>query len=173
MKRHLRLMLLIGFILAPALGSASYLIEFKSGSKFATSHYWTTGNTVHFYSHGGVMGVPQSMIKRISTSDQAPKPEIRTQPVEQAKENKQEQTEEAPPEPIKTQETDIEALKKKKVALEEKLDETKRIYEQATESGSREEIQSALQEFLRYRDALVQYHKEILEQNNNELPKWW
>ena len=57
MKRNLYLMLIIGLVLPPSFCGASYLIEFKSGSKFVTSHYWTTGNQVHFYSHGGVMGV--------------------------------------------------------------------------------------------------------------------
>ena len=46
MKHYLRLMLVVGLILPPTLCGASYLIEFKSGSKFVTSHYWTTGNKV-------------------------------------------------------------------------------------------------------------------------------
>ncbi len=48
MKRNLYLTLIIGLILFPSFCGAAYLIEFKSGSKFITSHYWTTGNQVHF-----------------------------------------------------------------------------------------------------------------------------
>ena len=165
MKRLLHLMLVIGLILPPALCGASYLIEFKSGSKFVTSHYWTAGNLVNFYSRGGVMGVPKTMIKQISNTDESPQPEIETQP--------EVKTKETPPEPKAKKDIDVEALKKKKTELEDKVRLAEEVFKQAAVKGNNTEKKAAIQEFLKHRNAFVQYRKEILEQNNNELPEWW
>ena len=167
MKRILYLTLIIGLILSPSFCGASYLIEFKSGSKFVTSHYWTTGNQVHFYSHGGVMGIPQTMIKRISNSDQPPQIEIEVQPEEPTKENKIELESE------KQEDVGVEAQIKKKTELEDNVRLAEQKFKQAAINGNNTEKKSAIQEFLKHRNAFVQYRKEILEENNNELPNWW
>ena len=165
MKRLLHSMLVIGLILPPALCGASYLIEFKSGSKFVTSHYWTTGNQVNFYSNGGVMGIRKTMIKQISNTDQSPQPEIETQPEVQPKKT--------PPEPKAEADFDVEALKKKKTELEDKVKRAEEVFKQAAVKGNDTEKKAAIREFIKHRDAFVQYRKEILERNNNELPEWW
>ena len=167
MKRNLYLTLIIGLILFPSFCGASYLIEFKSGSQFVTSHYWTTGNKVHFYSHGGVMGVPQTMIKRITNSDQTPQIEFKVQPEEQIKENK------SALESEKQKDIAVEAQIEKKIELEDNVRLAEQKFKQAAVNGTKTEKKAAIQEFVKHRDAFVQYRKEILEENNNELPNWW
>ena len=191
MKRLLYLTLIIGLVQPTSFCGASYLIEFKSGSKFVTSHYWTTGNQVHFYSRGGVMGVPQTMIKHISNSDQTPQIElkvqpeeqtnsdqtpqieIKVQPEEQAKPEEQAQENKIELEPEQQEDIGVETQVKKKIELEDNVRLAEQKFKQAAINGNNTEKKAAIQEFLKHRNAFLQYRKEILEENNNELPNWW
>ena len=111
------------------------------------------------------MGVPKTMIKQISNTDESPQPAIETQP--------EVKTKETPLEPKAKKDMGVEALKKKKTELEDKVRLAEEVFKQAAMKGNDIEKKAAIREFIKHRDAFVQYRKEILERNNNELPEWW
>ncbi len=60
----------------PGLSAASYLIQLRNGRQVATSQYWKDGQTIKFYSAGGVGGVPESAVLRIQTVEDPPESDL-------------------------------------------------------------------------------------------------
>src|ERR1043166_102539 len=60
----------------PGLSAASYLIQLRNGRQVATSQYWKEGQTIKFYTAGGVGGVPENAVLRIQTVEDPPESEL-------------------------------------------------------------------------------------------------
>ena len=56
----------------PGLSAASYRIQLRNGRHVATSQYWKEGQTIKFYTAGGVGGVPEGAVLRIQTVEDPP-----------------------------------------------------------------------------------------------------
>src|SRR5689334_11575353 len=60
----------------PGFSAASYLIQLRNGRQVATSQYWKEGQTIKFYTDGGVGGVPESAVLRIQTVEDPPESDL-------------------------------------------------------------------------------------------------
>src|SRR5712692_1605028 len=142
----------------PGLSAASYLIQLRNGWQVATSQYWKDGQTIKFYSAGGVGGVPESAVLRIQTvedppesdlagaSEQKATPQVERQVASQAEqkattlaEQKATPQAEVQRDREKTFKLDLEAYQQKKEEIKSQLNTALERYREASGPEHREE----------------------------------
>lgn len=79
MKILTPIIVIIIFLIYPAIGFSYYYIHLKNGRGFETYQYWEEGEQIKFYIYDGIMGVPKDSVKEIKGTyrgvifDQKPK----------------------------------------------------------------------------------------------------
>ncbi len=170
MKKFIPLIIIL-FIICPAICFSSYLIELNNGSKFITYQYWEKGSLIKFYYYGGVVGIEKDLVKGIRESDLPHKEEKASQKPEMASKEAGKKDGEGTKEEM--EKIDVTFYKNKKSALMEKYREAKKKLQQATKDHNRalqREANNELKEISKQRAAIAM---EIKEKNNGILPKWW
>lgn len=69
MKRLILIIIILSFVTIPREGLTNYLIKLNNGGKFITNAYWEEGNTINFFSGGGIVGIPKNQISTITDSE--------------------------------------------------------------------------------------------------------
>ncbi|MCF8076457.1 MAG: hypothetical protein K9K63_06245 [Desulfotignum sp.] len=69
MKKWIWIILILPFLTMPKESPANYLIKLNNGGRFITNSYWEEGNTISFFSGGGIVGIPKTQISTIADSE--------------------------------------------------------------------------------------------------------
>ena len=166
MKKFIPL-IIISFIIWPAVCFSSYLIELKNGSTFITNYYWKKKDQIKFYYRGGVVGVGKDFVRKIRKSGRvyieetiiqnaAQKPQLRRQKADKTDNDL----------------VDIEYYKREKQKLEQELYEAKQRYLISLEKGDKETKRAASKDALKINIQIDQLKKELKEKNRG-VPEWW
>jgi len=176
----------------PGLSAASYLIQLRNGRQVATSQYWKEGQTIKFYTAGGVGGVPENAVLRIQTVEDPPESELAgaaeqkaTPPVErhvapQAEQKATPQAEQkATPQAEvqrdreKTFKLDLETYRQKKEEIQAQLNTALERFREASGPENREEKAKIQQEITAWSKQLFHIRDEIKQKYQGRLPEEW
>ena len=69
MKGFIRLIIILTFLMYPAVSFSSYFVRLKSGASFMTYSYWEKNGQIRFYHAGGIVGFHKSLVKEITYTD--------------------------------------------------------------------------------------------------------
>ncbi len=175
MKKFIPL-IIIPFIICPAVCFSSYLIELNNGAEFIIHHYWEKDNLIKFYYYGGVVGIPKNFVKAIRKSDIAYKEktdskkkridlesEINEKPKMTGTEKKE-----------KYETVDLEYYKEKKSLLAAELNRTLDKLREATKNEDRKAKKKARDEVKKISAKMYELTAELIKKNNGKMPEgWW
>jgi hypothetical protein len=174
MKKFILIIVTIAFFIYPSVCLSSYLIELKNDSTFITNYYWKEGRQIKFYYRGGVVGVEQSLVRKIRESDLPYKEEV----VKEKATPTPNVPEVAPKEAGKkteaeSKEIDVEYYQRMNEELWDKYRDAKERYDQSkvhrdefVGNDAKKEIKEAL-------DKLTELSRELKKKNKGVLPDWW
>jgi hypothetical protein len=176
----------------PGLSAASYLIQLRNGRQVATSQYWKEGQTIKFYTAGGVGGVPESAVLRIQTVEDPPESDLvgaaeqkgtsqgERQVAPPAEQKATLQTEqkatsqaEVQQEGGKASKLDLEAYWKKKEELKSQLDMAVERYRDVSSARDPEEKTKIQREITAWSKQLFDLRDEVKKKNQGRLPEGW
>ncbi len=159
MKKFIPL-IIIPFIICPAVCFSSYLIELNNGSKFITYQYWEEGSQIKFYYSGGVVGIPKDSIFKISESEKEFREEM-------------ESIEIAPEDKLKKK-INFEYYKNKNLQLKAKLNEAIKRIRESSKNKDLEAKNKAREDMRKISGQIYDLADELKEKNNGVLPDdWW
>jgi hypothetical protein len=69
MKRWIWIIMILSILTIPKESPANYLIKLNNGGRFITNSYWEEGNTINFFSGGGIVGISKNQISTITDSE--------------------------------------------------------------------------------------------------------
>jgi len=175
MKKFIPL-IIIFFIIWPAVCFSSYLIELKNGSTFITNHYWKEGRQIKFYYRGGIVGIEKNFVRTIKKTDIEYEEEIDSEKNITDMESKTNGktgivTRE---EKIKPETLDVKYYIKRKIELVAKLDESLEKIREATHNKDQEAKKKARDEMRKISAKIYDITDKVKEINNGKLPEgWW
>lgn len=172
MKKFIPL-IIISFIMLPAVCFSSYLIELNNGSKFIIYRYWEKGNLIKFYYYGGVVGISKDLIRKIEKTDLVYEDRVYIEETIIQNAAKKPQPPRQKAEKTDNDLVDIEYYKREKQRLEQELDEAKQRYLSSLEKGDKETKHAASRDALKINIQIDQLKKELKEKNKRVLPEWW
>ena len=172
MKKFIPL-IIISFIIWPAVCFSSYLIELNNGSKFIIYQYWEKGNLIKFYYYGGVVGISKDLIRKIEKTDLVYEDRVYIEETIIQNAAKKPQPPRQKAEKTDNDLVDIEYYKREKQRLEQELDEAKQRYLSSLEKGDKETKHAASRDALKINIQIDQLKKELKEKNKRVLPEWW
>ncbi len=174
MKKFIPL-IIIPFIIWPAVCFSSYLIELNNGSTFITNHYWKERRQIKFYYYGGVVGIEKEFVKAIRESDAAYKEEIDSkQNGVDTKSKINEKSDITTTEKKENGTVDLKYYMEKKTALTAELDESLERLREATRNKDPEAKNKARDEMRKISTKIYNLTDELKEKNNGKLPEgWW
>ena len=140
----------------PSYSDAGFLVELKNGRTISAEAYRVSGGTIELYFDSGVF--------RFSTN------EVRSiKEVTRGEVNKDKEAEKTSSNDPAAQKAPSDADIKKRIELQEKLEEAKKAYfdaEKADKERQREAMVSVSRE-------LHLLEEEVRQKNNGALPEWW
>jgi len=150
----------------------SYVIQLKDGARFITNRYWNEGNQIKFYLYGGIMGVDQSKVEKITESESlSPDSEV----VEKKASEKIVEPE-PPPEPA--DERGLSEDKKiffleEKTRLEAEIQEAIAAFNTAKKNKDPKQIQAERKKLLALKGQLSELRATVKETYEGKIPDWW
>ena len=161
MKKFI-LLIIIPFIICPAVCFSSYLIELNNGSRFIIYHYWEKEGLIKFYYYGGIVGIPKDYILKISESEKEFIEEIDSvKSVTEYEKNKDKKI-------------NFEYYKNKNLQLKAKLNEAIKRIREASKNKDLEAKNKAREEMRKISQQIYDLADELKEKNNGVLPDgWW
>ena len=69
MKGFIRLIIILTFLMYPAVSFSSYFVRLKSGASFMTYSYWEKNGQIRFHHAGGIVGFHKSQVKEVTYTD--------------------------------------------------------------------------------------------------------
>lgn len=189
------IVIILLFLIFPVTGDSSYRILLKNGGEFTTFGYWSEGDQIRFYVHGGIAGIQKDSIKKIEEVALVYKKSVVSPPrkpapvpvkTESKTDIKAKDTPDVPgvaPEEAgkktgeeteaESKEIDVEYCRRMNKELWDKYREAKERYDQS-KLGRNEFIRNdAKKEIKEALDKLTELSRKLKKKNKGILPDWW
>jgi len=157
-------------LLWPALSSAIFIIELKSGRTIAAENYLTEGNKIVLYLKSGEVRISKDEIKSISEK----KVEVGAQKKEEGADQKRVAPDlpdrEKSTKSLSAEKKEIESYIEKKAELQEKLEEAKKVYFDAKDKSDKDRARETMTSISR---ELFSLQEDVMKKNGGGLPEWW
>jgi hypothetical protein len=152
----------IVFFVSSAPSYAGFLIQLKNGRTIYTEDYRIEGDQILLFLESGVVNISRGEVQTILQD---------TREIEEEKKGPPEKLEEKIIQKDRVSgKADIESYRKRKRELQERLNESKKVYFDAANKNEKDEARKIM---LSISKELFELQKEVLEKNNGVIPKWW
>ncbi len=149
---------------------SSFIITLRNGRMIRAEQYRIEGKDLLLYFENGVMRISKSEVKSIFEEER----QIKKGKEEEIKEKggvpQKNLKEQIPVQDRNNRKEGIEYYKKRKRELQERLDQSKKVYFDATNKNEKDEARKRMQSASK---ELFELEKEVIEKNNGAVPKWW
>ncbi len=155
------------YLLFPAAGIASFMIELDTGGKIITHQYWEEGDQIKFYQHGGTIGIPASMVKDIRDYDKAGLPESTAGQIDHHIVQSETSGSSDALQDIAT------AFQAEFLRIDTEFSANFSDFKLAQDQNDETLMKSSLDRINRLRQDRRELHQQVIEQYDGNMPEWW
>ncbi|EMS80590.1 hypothetical protein [Desulfotignum phosphitoxidans] len=182
MKKWIWIMMILSILTIPKESPANYLIKLNNGGRFITNTYWVEGNTINFFSGGGIVGIPKNQISTITDSESpVPKELKQVEPLKgDSSENYQEiEKSDEGDNDINKESEDLDFKEKEQqlrntfFKIKAERDDQTHFFNTAKEQKDQAAQDVAWEQLKQLNVQQNQLKQEVQELFNGSLPEWW
>jgi hypothetical protein len=167
-KRCLCMLLCLSALMYPLTSSAYYVIRLKNGRQVITPTYWKHDHTLLFDIYGGIAGVEEGLVSKISEIDASNGIEISAE--EQVKDVEVSKTDVQQNDALSL---NIEEYRKKRDVVKQQIDSTVEKYREASSKHDNDEKEKIRQEITALSKKYFDITDTVKQKNRGRLPEGW
>jgi multidrug efflux pump subunit AcrB len=181
MKKWIWIIMILPFLTTiPKESPANYLIKLNNGGSFITNSYWEEGNTINFFSGGGIVGISKNQISTITDSESPVPKELKQVEPLKGDSAKNYQEIETSDEGDINKESENLGFKEKEQQLrttyfkiKAERDDQTHFFNTAKEQKDQAAQDIAWKQLKQLNVQQNQLEQEVQELFNGSLPEWW
>jgi hypothetical protein len=149
---------------------AIFLIELKNGRRIFTENYLVEGDNIILYLKSGSVKIPKEGVQSILEEKGEIKEEEKKETTEEKIDISENLDGKKSAKDLSVEKKEIDIYVKQKAAIQEKLEEAKKVYFNLTEKSEKERARDTM---ISISKELFSLEEEVMKKNNGILPEWW